>query len=95
MIRFTGSSTGAKGRVVSWDSTTRTLRYIQTTTEGKTAFTTGENVTGGGSGAVGSVSALGNPEVQPYSGDIIYYENRRPINRAADQLEDIKIVVEM
>jgi hypothetical protein len=91
----TGANTGAKGRVVSWDATTRTLRYIQTTTEGKTAFTTGENVTGGGSGAVGSISALGNPEVQPYSGDIIYYENRRPINRAADQLEDIKIVVEM
>ena len=35
-----------------------------------------------------------NPELQPDSGDIIYVENRRPISRASDQTEDIKIVVE-
>ena len=90
-----GATSGARGRVVSYNATTRTLRYIQTRVEGMTAFTTGENVTGQGSNAVGSVSAVGTPEVAPYSGDIIYYENRRPINRAADQLEDIKLVVEM
>ena len=90
-----GSITGARGRVVSYNATTRTLRYIQTRVEGMTAFASGENVTGQGSGAVGNVSAVGTPEVQPYSGDIIYFENRRPINRAADQLEDIKLVVEM
>jgi len=28
------------------------------------------------------------------SGKIIYVENRRPISRASDQTEDIKIVVE-
>ena len=35
-----------------------------------------------------------NPELQPDSGNIIYTENRSPISRAADQTEDIKIVVE-
>ena len=39
--------------------------------------------------------ALTNPEIQPDSGDVIYVENRRPINRAIDQIEDIKIIVEM
>jgi len=35
-----------------------------------------------------------NPELAADSGDIIYVENRRPISRASDQTEDIKIVVE-
>ena len=35
-----------------------------------------------------------NPELQPDSGNIIYNENRATISRAANQTEDIKIVVE-
>ena len=35
-----------------------------------------------------------NPELEPDSGDIIYQENRKPINRATDQTEDIKLIVE-
>ena len=35
-----------------------------------------------------------NPELASDSGDIIYKENRRPISRATDQTEDIKIIVE-
>jgi hypothetical protein len=93
---ITQSTTGATGRIVSYDSATRTIFYIkQQGVQNNIAFSTGYNVTGGSSGAVGNVSALGNPEVAIDSGDIIYFENRRPINRASDQLEDIKIVVEM
>ena len=32
-----------------------------------------------------------NPELQPDSGNIIYQENRKPIGRATDQTEDIKL----
>ena len=93
---ITQTSTGATGRIVSYDSTNRIIYYIkQQGVQNNIAFTTGNNVTGAGSSAVGNVSALGNPEVAVDSGDIIYFENRRPINRASDQLEDIKIVVEM
>ena len=35
-----------------------------------------------------------NPEIAPNSGDIVYIENRRQITRAADQMEDIKLVIE-
>ena len=35
-----------------------------------------------------------NPELQADSGNIIYQENRKPISRATDQKEDIKIIVE-
>lgn len=93
---ITQSSTGATGRIVSYDSANRIIYYIkQQGVQNNIAFTTSNNVTGAGSSAVGNVSALGNPEVAIDSGDIIYFENRRPINRASDQLEDIKIVVEM
>ena len=39
-------------------------------------------------------SGLSVPELNRDSGDIIYVENRRPISRASDQTEDIKVVVE-
>ena len=37
---------------------------------------------------------LAGPEVKNNSGDLIYIENRRLITRAADQIEDIKLVIE-
>ena len=40
------------------------------------------------------VAGYASPELQPDSGDIIYIENRKPISRASDQTEDIKLVVE-
>ncbi len=42
----------------------------------------------------GGVSAA-YPEVQRNSGDIVYLENRGAVARAADQIEDIKLIIEM
>jgi hypothetical protein len=39
-------------------------------------------------------SGLATPEIENNSGDVIYVENRRLITRAADQIEDIKLVIE-
>ena len=39
-------------------------------------------------------AGLAAPEVENNSGDVIYVENRRLITRAADQIEDIKLVIE-
>lgn len=36
-----------------------------------------------------------HPEMQPYSGQILYIENRGAVSRAADQIEDIKLIIEM
>ena len=49
-----------------------------------------------GTQLVGSVfvDGLANPEIENNSGDLIYIENRRLITRAADQIEDIKLVIE-
>ncbi len=40
------------------------------------------------------VAGYATPELQPDSGDVIYIENRKPISRASDQTEDVKLVVE-
>ena len=73
----------------------------------QTAFS-GANVvssTGGGSGTpdTGNSSTVNNvvitsgysvPEIDHDSGDVLYVENRAPITRAADQTENIKLIIE-
>jgi len=72
-----------------------------------TAFSTTATITGQSSSAtlvpvsssstVNSVviaSGYSTPEVEPDSGDIIYIEQRSPIARAADQTENIKLIIE-
>lgn len=44
--------------------------------------------------SVGYVHQLGNAAVDPYSGEIIYIDNRNVITRATDQVEDIFVVIE-
>ena len=39
-------------------------------------------------------SGLATPEIKSNSGELVYIENRRLITRAADQIEDIKLVIE-
>ena len=100
---ITGGTTAAKGLVVSWDSTNRVLKYIQTQWTGVettgvdknklTAFAAAEVVTGAGA-ATGTIGSLTNPEIAYYSGSTIYVEDRAPISRATDQTENIKLIVE-
>jgi hypothetical protein len=33
--------------------------------------------------------------VNKYSGDLLYVENRTAVTRAADQTEDIKVIIEI
>ena len=102
---ITGGTSGAKGIVVDFDATTKILKYIQTewtgvkTTAGATqqdlvAFAASEIITGANSGSTGTVSTVNNPEIEYYSGDSIYVENRAPITRASDQTENIKLIIE-
>ena len=47
-------------------------------------------------GTISSGGVSGSyPEVQRNSGDIVYLENRGAVARAADQIEDIKLIIEM
>lgn len=51
-------------------------------------------VTGGTSGATGTINTIVGPELRLFSGDLFYYENRLPILRAIDQVETFKITFE-
>jgi len=53
-----------------------------------------ETVTLANNNTIAFTSGYANPELQPDSGDIIYIENRKPIHRASDQTEDIKLIIE-
>ena len=72
-----------------------------TTVTGATSGATGtpdsssdSAVTLAGSNTITFTDGHANPELQPDSGNIIYRELRKPISRATDQTEDIKVIVE-
>jgi len=46
------------------------------------------------SGATATITQILNPEVQPYSGDILFINNRTPIDRTSEQIETITLVLE-
>tara|TARA_E500000178_G_scaffold212988_2_gene210201 strand:+ start:5267 stop:6763 length:1497 start_codon:yes stop_codon:yes gene_type:complete len=59
-----------------------------------TPSTTTESVTLANSTTLSLTTGYANPELEPDSGNIIYLENRKPIQRASDQTEDIKVIIE-
>jgi len=83
-----GSNTAS---VVEWDNTNSILYVTQPLNKN---FASGASVSGGSSGATGTISAIETPGLQAYSGDIIYVENRVPISRASDQIEDVKLIIQ-
>ena len=79
------------------------LRYIQpqfadqgVDTHGHfNAFASTHTVTGATSSATGTPSSHDTtPELTHDTGDILYIENRKPISRASDQTENVKLIVE-
>ena len=77
--------------VVEWDSTNG---YLYTTKPTVKDFANASYVVGGTSTANGLITAINNPGLQPYTGDIIYTEFRSPISRADDQIEDVKLIIQ-
>ena len=51
-------------------------------------------VTLAGGNTITFTDGYANPELAVDSGNIIYLENRKPISRSDDQIEDIKVIVE-
>jgi len=90
----------AVGIVVSVDTTNRIISYLPYPNESGNfvAFANSNTITSATNTAHGSLntsSAITAEEVQRHSGDIIYLENRVAVSRASDQIEDIKLIVEM
>jgi hypothetical protein len=77
-----------KGTVVAWNGINQLkLADISGAVESQT-------IIGTLSGATGIVSIpITDPELEPYSGELLYIDNIKPISRASDQIEDFKIVL--
>ena len=92
-------ATLAQAFITEVDSATGYVYYSQNSKTGYGHFVhTGGGVSGATSGAVGTpkttaAAFLIDPEVDVHSGDIIFLENRNPIDRTASQIEDIKIII--
>lgn len=93
---ITGGTSGAVAYVDAYDTGTGNIKYHQNDKTGYGTFQASETITGhvGGSGVIASSSGLLNPEVDRFSGQLTFLENRAPINRSAAQIEEIKIIVE-
>ena len=115
---ITQASTGAKGRIIHWDSTTKILRYYQNEYISATqsslnanklvAFSGANAITGATSttsltpdttysstvSGITFASGYADREIKKFSGQILYVENRKPVFRSNDQIEDVKLVVE-
>ena len=88
---ITGGTSGAKGYIVSVDS--GLVKIYQNDNTGYKSFTAGETITSGAVSA--SLTSIVDPEIQRFSGDVVYIENRSPVNRASNQTEDVRLVIEM
>ena len=90
----------ATGKVVSIDSTNRYIYFLPSVDSiGNFASFSAADTVHVGSTSKGVISSGGvsgaYPEVARNSGDIVYLENRGAVARAADQIEDIKLIIEM
>jgi len=62
-------------------------------TKVKGTFVTGLSLIGFSSGSSRTVTAITQPEFEPYTGDILYTENITKLDRADGQAENIKLIV--
>lgn len=86
ILNFSG---GGVAKYVGRVSTT--LYYYQDVSTGFGTLT--GTITGATSAATATASTLLGSEITRQSGDIVYIEQRRPVNRSANQLEDIKAII--
>jgi hypothetical protein len=98
-VTIQGSNTGAKAYVDTYDVATKKVYFHQTEDTGFLNFENAEPVlatNGSGSGVIDSATGVGaGGYIDWTSGEILYIENRVAIPRAADQTEDIKIVIQL
>jgi hypothetical protein len=89
-----GINTGTKAIVVEYDSVNGIIYYNQNVSTGYGTFVTTENVRlSSESGSGQDITAVNNPGLDKYSGDILFLENRTAVSRGSDQIETIRLVI--
>ena len=89
-----GQTSGATGNYIDIIDT-NVLRYIKgdINLSNTIDFQAGETIVSE-SGATATINSIVDPEVERFSGDILFINNRVPISRNADQVETISFVLE-
>lgn len=82
------SAASFKGTIAAWDSANSIVWLINT--EGTP---TADVLIGANSAATRYVESITNKELETYTGNLLYIDNIAPIQRAADQTEDFKIII--
>lgn len=71
-----------------------TIWYHQNAETGFTPFQSAEEIqVVGNTGINGTITSLVEGEFNPYTGDLLYIDNRSAVTRSNDQTEDLKIVI--
>jgi hypothetical protein len=76
--------------VAAWDVSNNELLLIDV--DGDIDTIVGQEIKGATSGAKSAILEISDPEVNVYSGDLLYIENRLPVIRNDSQSEQIRIV---
>lgn len=87
---FQGANTSVNdfiGYVVEWDTSNSVLKLTNTF-----GSPSSDTIIGANTGAVGFVTSVNTPDLQPYTGKIMYVNNIEAIERDADQIEEFKII---
>ena len=90
-----GGTSSAKAFIDDLDSAN--IWYHQTEYTGFGEFDSGETISiveGGGS-TTATIDKVLDGDVDPFSGELLYIDNRAPVIRSADQTEDLKIVIQL
>lgn len=89
-----GQTSGAIAIVDDVSDSGNGLWYHQNETTGFKPFSSGEQIQVVGNASItGTISSLLTGEFNPYTGDLVYIDNRSSVTRSNDQIEDLKIVI--
>ena len=89
-----GQTSGARGLQIDLldDNILRVVRDDEISNS--IDFQIGETVRGSNSGELATITDIVHPEVELYSGQVLFINNREPIDRSSDQIESITLVME-
>jgi hypothetical protein len=91
--RIQGVTTGAIG-VIDDTNDSDTIWYHQTETTGFRSFQVGEEIQVIGNTDInGTITSIVGGDFNPFTGDLLYIDNRSAVTRSNDQTEDLKIVI--
>jgi len=93
------SNRNATGRVIRFANTnaarTSGVLLLQTVRPNPNGnfFLATETITGNVTSVTATIASVEEQPLTPFTGEILYRENRQPVVRSADQTEDIKLVI--